>query len=143
MPRVKWSGVKDPVPVPPGWYNVVVQKATDKTTRNGDDMIALQYEIITEGDFKGEKVFDNLVFSGDALPNVKFALEQMGMALEDDVDFDAEELVGRTVAIKTRMGEYQGQKRPEVEFRGYKSIDVEAPEINPDEAPEEIDDVTF
>ena len=143
MPRVKWSGVKDPVPVPPGWYTVVVQKATDKMTKNNDEMISLQFEIIDEGDFKGEKVFTNLVFSGDALPGVKFALEQMGMALEDDVDFDSEELVGRTVKIKTRMGEYQGQKRPEVEFRGYKATDVEAPEINADEVPAEVDDIKF
>lgn len=143
MAKVKWSGVKEPVPVPPGWYTVVVAKAQDKITRNNDDMIAITFEIIDEGEFKGEKVFTNLVFAGDALPGVKRALEAMGVALEDDMDVVAEDLDGRTVKIQTRMGEYQGQKRPEVAFRGYRSTDVEAPAINPDEAPEAIDDITF
>lgn len=144
MPRIKWSGVKDPVPVPPGWYTVVVAKGTDRTTaKNNDDMISLTYEILDEGDYKGEKVFDNLVFTEGALPNVKVALEAMGMELSDDVDFEASDLVGRTLMIRTKMGEYQGQKRPEVEFRGYKATEVAAPEINADEAPEQLDDIGF
>lgn len=143
MAKVKWSGVKDPVPVPPGWYTVVVAKAQDKITKNNDDMIAITFEIIDEGEFKGEKVFTNLVFSGEALPGVKHALEAMGVALEDDVDVEANDLLSRTVKIQTRMGEYQGQKRPEVAFRGYRSTDIEAPEIGVDETPSEIDDVTF
>lgn len=143
MPRVKWSDVKDPAPIKPGWYTVVVQKAQDTTTQKGDEMTKLTYEIIDEGDFKGEKIFDNFVYTEGALPAVKVGLEALGMALTDDMDFEAQDLVGRTMMVNVKMGEYQGQARPEVIFRGYKSTDTEAPEVSIDEAPQEVDEVKF
>lgn len=143
MPRVKWSEVKEPAQVPPGWYTVVVSKARDKQSSKGDEMTAITFEIIDEGDYKGEKVFHNIVYNEGALPNAKVCLEAMGVALSDDADFEASDLEGRTLKIQTRMGEYMGQKRPECTFRGFKSTDAEAPEVNVDETPQAVDDIKF
>ena len=50
--------------LPKGEYNVIVEKYDIRTSKSGNELLALTF-IITDGDFKGKKIYKNFMLSGN------------------------------------------------------------------------------
>jgi hypothetical protein len=106
--------------VPPGKYKAVIESVEYKTSESsGQPMWSVQMAI-TEGEFANRKLFTFLSFSPKALPGTKANIRKINPDLLSS-DFkpkaiaESGELVGTVVCVKTKLEEYQGEKRTRVQ----------------------------
>jgi hypothetical protein len=88
---VDFSDVQDFEPLEAGEYPVLVEKVTyTEATQEGKyDYMAWELQI-TDGEFKGRKLWLNTSFSPKALFKLKEVLENLGL-FEDELDVDYDE----------------------------------------------------
>lgn len=90
--------------VPEGIYEVEILEVADKVTQNGDPMASVKMGI-TEGQFKGQWLFDNIVIPKPESPAFK--------------------IMGRTMHFLHCIGEpYQGRFSTDTDKWGYKKLKV-------------------
>lgn len=102
--------------VEPGTYGIEIIKAVEKTSQNGNPMIALTCEIKLAGGAVGPTVWDNLVFTPKAAWKIDQVLASIGRAIVpgEDCNVEADDLVGMEgVAI---IGEEPGAQNPSQKF---------------------------
>ena len=102
--------------VPPGIYEVEIVKATEKTSQNGNPMIALVGAIKMPNGNDGPQVWDNLVFTAKAAWKIDQFLASTGSAVVpgEDVEIEADDCVGKVgVAV---IGEEPGSQNPQQKF---------------------------
>ena len=115
--------------IPEGTYAVVVNKAELTKSREGNNMIKLEFEV-TEGPHKGAKLFENCSLQPQALFKLKGVMLALGMDIPDgSFDLDINDLVGLNCEVEVGHETYEGKKRARIlEY------------INPEEAEEDEED---
>lgn len=91
MPKIDWDTVETEQsrePVPQGTYLVCLTDVkADKVTKNGDEMWGLEFTI-QEGPHKGRKLWDNMVFSKNAMPRVKYICSELGIETKGSAELE-------------------------------------------------------
>lgn len=151
MPKVQWDNVEDTqtfAPLPEGAYVVEVAEVyPDKTTKNGDEMWRIEFEIL-EGQYRGRKLFDNMVFSQKAMPRVKYVCSKLGIETKGTKELTPADIYRRkcllTTTVEDRIDEQTGivRKQNRIPWNGYAEWqsappNAASPGIAPDESKEE------
>jgi len=129
MPRINFAEVEDMEstsfsPIPDGSYPCRVADVKDgHQTKSGDEMWRLEFEIIS-GDFKGRRLFDNMIFSQKAASRVKLICSRLGIDTSGEVDLQPRLLRGREVWITTYQEQYEGKTQNRIPFDGYESMEA-------------------
>ena len=113
MPSYK-SGTPVPDTVPPGEYEFEVINAVEEVSSGGNPMITMQLRVIPAG----VVVFDRLVFvdkQGNRMRIDSFRASIGENVVEnEDVNVEADDLIGRKGRARLKVGEWEGRKRNEV-----------------------------
>ena len=100
--------------IPEGTYGVVVNGATQKDSRDGNPMIAFEFEV-TEGAHKGAKLYENCSLQPQALFKLKSVLMALGMDIPNKAfDLNPRDLVGLTCEVEVGHEVYEGKKRARI-----------------------------
>ena len=126
--------------IPEGTYAVVVNKAELTKSREGNNMIKMEFEV-TEGPHKGAKLFENCSLQPQALFKLKSVMLALGMNIpEGSFDLDTNDLVGLNCEVEVGHETYEGKKRARIlEYINAEEADEE--EEDSDDSDEEEDDV--
>lgn len=100
--------------IPEGTYEVVVNEVTQKNSRDGNPMIAFEFEV-TEGANKGAKLYENCSLQPQALFKLKSVLLALGMDIPNKAfDLNLRDLVGLTCEVEVGHEVYEGKKRARI-----------------------------
>lgn len=100
--------------IPEGTYEVVVNGANQKDSRDGNPMIAFEFEV-TEGAHKGAKLYENCSLQPQALFKLKSVLMALGMDIPNKAfDLNLRDLVGLTCEVEVGHEVYEGKKRARI-----------------------------
>lgn len=100
--------------IPEGTYKVVVNEATQKDSRDGNPMIAFEFEV-AEGAHKGAKLYENCSLQPQALFKLKSVLLALGMDIPNKAfDLNLRDLVGLTCEVEVGHEVYEGKKRARI-----------------------------
>ena len=126
--------------IPEGTYAVVVNKAELTKSREGNNMIKMEFEV-TEGPHKGAKLFENCSLQPQALFKLKSVMLALGMDIpEGSFDLDTNDLVGLNCEVEVGHETYEGKKRARIlEYINAEEADEE--EEDSDEEEDSEDDV--
>ena len=126
--------------IPEGTYAVVVNKAELTKSREGNNMIKMEFEV-TEGPHKGAKLFENCSLQPQALFKLKSVMLALGMDIPNgSFDLDTNDLVGLNCEVEVGHETYEGKKRARIlEYINAEEADEE--EEDPDEGEDSEDDV--
>lgn len=100
--------------IPEGTYGVVVNEAKTANSREGNPMIAFEFEV-TEGAHKGAKLYENCSLQPQALFKLKSVLLALGMDIPNKAfDLNLRDLVGLTCEVEVGHEVYEGKKRARI-----------------------------
>jgi hypothetical protein len=134
MPKVDFSNVSDeefPL-IPEGKYLCKNEKVTPTKTKDGQfDMWKLKH-VITEGDFKGSVIFDNMTFNPNGLGRIKKLYSALGYDTSISKDCEPSDIEGGVFYVNIKHETYNGVARAKVEFTGYEkainTVEVREPQ---------------
>ena len=117
--------------IPEGTYAVVVNKAELTKSREGNNMIKMEFEV-TEGPHKGAKLFENCSLQPQALFKLKSVMLALGMNIpEGSFDLDTNDLVGLNCEVEVGHETYEGKKRARIlEYINAEESDEEEEDSN-------------
>lgn len=128
MPKVNWNQVEDQdfSPIPEGEYEASIENVEVKETQRGDEMWAVRFNI--EGpNYKGRKVFTNLVFNDGGYGNIKKLYSAIfGTKLPKNCE--TSDIEGEKVIIDVIITEFGGKKYNHISYAGFKSASEETEE---------------
>ena len=97
-----------------GTYNVKIDKVEAKKSQTGNPYLNWETSII-DGEFKGCKLWHVTSLQPQALFNLRNLLVAAGLDVPKSVvKIDLDSVLGRIVAAKVVMEEYQGEQRPKI-----------------------------
>ena len=100
--------------IPEGTYEVVVNEAAQKDSRDGNPMIAFEFEV-SEGTHKGAKLYENCSLQPQALFKLKSVLLALGMDIPNKAfDLNLKDLIGLTCEVEVGHEVYEGKKRARI-----------------------------
>lgn len=100
--------------IPEGTYEVVVNEATQKNSRDGNPMIAFEFEV-QEGPHKGAKLYENCSLQPQALFKLKSVLLALGIDIPNKAfDLNLRDLTGLTCEVEVGHEVYEGKKRARI-----------------------------
>ena len=100
--------------IPEGTYEVVVNEAKTANSREGNPMIAFEFEV-AEGANKGAKLYENCSLQPQALFKLKSVLLALGMDIPNKAfDLNLRDLVGLTCEVEVGHEVYEGKKRARI-----------------------------
>lgn len=151
--RVNWNGIDEAQnfgPAPAGTYLCRVVEAKAATTRYNDDMWKLTLEI-ADGRYKGKQIWDNVVFSQNAMPRAKLICRSFGLPTEGETDIFPEDLRGHEAYVTVEIEDYVNnegvnRQRNSVTFGGYASpedVGTRSVRSEPESASTVDDDIPF
>lgn len=124
--------------IPEGTYEVVVNEATQKDSRDGNPMIAFEFEV-AEGAHKGAKLYENCSLQPQALFKLKSVLLALGMNIPNKAfDLNLRDLVGLTCEVEVGHEVYEGKKRARI--LQYNDPEETQDEEDGDEEEESVED---
>lgn len=124
--------------IPEGTYEVVVNEATQKDSRDGNPMIAFEFEV-AEGAHKGAKLYENCSLQPQALFKLKSVLLALGMDIPNKAfDLNLRDLVGLTCEVEVGHEVYEGKKRARI--LQYNDPEETQDEEDVDEEEESVED---
>lgn len=128
--------------IPEGTYAVVVNKAELTKSREGNNMIKMEFEV-TEGPHKGAKLFENCSLQPQALFKLKSVMLALGMDIpEGSFDLDTNDLVGLNCEVEVGHETYEGKKRARIlEYINAEEADEEEEESDDSEDEDDEDEV--
>ncbi len=138
MPKINFSKVDDVhdfSPIPPGKYLCRLAEIEESSTQHGDEMWKLRFEV-AEGQYVGRYIYDNMVFSDQALKRVKLICSRLGLDTSREIDLTPKLLEGRTCILTVEVEDYEDhegktKKRNTVAFAGYERTSAPAvPPVN-------------
>lgn len=119
--------------IPEGTYEVVVNEATQKDSRDGNPMISFEFEV-SEGTHKGAKLYENCSLQPQALFKLKSVLLALGMDIPNKAfDLNLKDLIGLTCEVEVGHEVYEGKKRARI-------LQYNDPEDTEEEDSDEDDD---
>lgn len=113
MPKIKMTlddyKNNDFSPIPEGEYVAYVYEVEPKRFRTGSEGFSITYNV-GEGEYKGRKIFDNIVLT----PNARWKLAQFWEAMtgEKELEIDTDKLpsfVGRQVIVRVGIDKERDQ----------------------------------
>lgn len=132
--------------IPVGEYRVQIVQSTDAISQSsGKDMIKLELEIL-DGQFKGRKIWQNIVDNQYADQTVYEIYRSCGLQIPKSINSAMfRNLVGK---IKTKIREYNGSQNAEVNYwvkpkSGEVPASAPAPVQSAAPANEDPDDIPF
>jgi hypothetical protein len=98
--------------VEPGEYTVEVVNAEETVSQKGSDMIELKLRVQPSG----ATMFDHLVFMESAFWKIDSFRAATGESVtpDEEVDINADDLIGRTGRARLTVEEFNGRKRNKV-----------------------------
>ena len=128
--------------IPEGTYAVVVNKAELTKSREGNNMIKMEFEV-TEGPHKGAKLFENCSLQPQALFKLKSVMLALGMNIpEGSFDLDTNDLVGLNCEVEVGHETYEGKKRARIlEYINAEETDEEEEDSDDSEDEDDGDEV--
>ena len=137
MPKIDFSTVEDVqdfTPLPKGKYRCQLVEVEEATTQSGYEMWKIRFEV-TEGEFNGRFIFDNLFFSDKGLKRTKLLCNRLGLDVSGELDLTPDKIKGLACYVEVDVEEYEdsnGQTKPRnvVPFAGFHRV-------------EEVDDLPF
>lgn len=112
--NVDLSGVESMKTLPEGTYEVVLNSAENKDSKKGSPMISMEFEV-SEGSYKGAKLYENCSLQPQALFKLKSVLEALGFDIPNKAfDLDLNELIGLTCEVEVGHEVYEGKKRARI-----------------------------
>lgn len=124
--------------IPEGTYEVVVNEAIQKDSRDGNPMIAFEFEV-AEGAHKGAKLYENCSLQPQALFKLKSVLLALGMDIPNKAfDLNLRDLVGLTCEVEVGHEVYEGKKRARI--LQYNDPEETQDEEDGDEEEESVED---
>ena len=100
--------------IPEGRYPLVVDSATQKSSREGNPMIAFEFSV-AEGKYQGSKLYENCSLQPQALFKLKSVLIALGMDIPNKAfDLDLKDLIGLTCEAEIGHETYEGKKRARI-----------------------------
>jgi hypothetical protein len=111
MPSYKQSQPESFGAWPAGEYTLEVVDAAEKVSQNGNDMIVLKCKVVEDGEVKGGKITDHLVFTPKAFFKVDEARAALGFKVipDEEVDVEADDFIGKRG--KAILGIQEGDDR--------------------------------
>lgn len=102
--------------IPKGNYHLLIEEATEDTSKAGNDMAVLVLTIM-EGDHEGRKFWDRIVAPGQGV-DIVWKWKQLYVALGDDVteglNIDILDLQGRDLWGRVGHENYDGEKQAKI-----------------------------
>ena len=128
--------------IPEGTYAVVVNKAELTKSREGNNMIKMEFEV-TEGPHKGAKLFENCSLQPQALFKLKSVMLALGMDIPNgSFDLDTNDLVGLNCEVEVGHETYEGKKRARIlEYINAEESDEEEEDSDDSEDEDDGDEV--
>ena len=128
--------------IPEGTYAVVVNKAELTKSREGNNMIKMEFEV-TEGPHKGAKLFENCSLQPQALFKLKSVMLALVMSIPDgSFDLDTNDLVGLNCEVEVGHETYEGKKRARIlEYINAEEADEEEEDSDDSEEEDDEDEV--
>jgi len=110
---------------PPGWYNVMIDASEMLPTKNGDGAyLKLQFDIL-DGQYKGQKFFDQLTLKHPNPQTVEIAYKKLS-SIAHAVGIlqvqDSQQLHGRPLKVKVKKKPADGQYDESNDITSYKNI---------------------
>lgn len=100
--------------IPEGTYEVVVNEATQKNSRDGNPMISFEFEV-QDGPHKGTKLYENCSLQPQALFKLKSVLLALGIDIPNKAfDLNLRDLIGLTCEVEVGHEVYEGKKRARI-----------------------------
>lgn len=127
--------------IPEGTYTLVVDSATQKSSREGNPMIAFEFSV-AEGKYQGSKLYENCSLQPQALFKLKSVLIALGMDIPNKAfDLDLKDLIGLTCEAEIGHETYEGKKRARILEYIDPNDDEDGDEDDSDEEDEEDTDL--
>lgn len=127
--------------IPEGSYTVVVNGVSQKDSREGNPMLAFEFEV-SEGPYQGAKLYENCSLQPQALFKLKTVLLALGMDIPDKAfDLNLRDLVGLTCEVEVGHETYDGKKRARiVEYSNSEESNEEEDEQDEEEDSEDLEE---
>ena len=125
MPRVNWNDVEERTfeLIPEDEYKVKVEAVEIKETKNKDEMWKVKLNI-EEGDYKGQKIFTNLIFNDGGYRNIK-KLYSVIFGTKLPKNCETTDIIDEIFIVDVVHAEYNGKTYANVAYAGFKSLDEE------------------
>ena len=132
MPDIDFSQIDDVPdfsPLPDGKYRCKLVEVEETSTQNGDEMWRLTLEV-EAGEFRGRRIFDNMVFSKAAEQRVKLICRGLALNVAGKLTLTPGVVEGRSCYVTVTTESYEDGKGKErtrnaVLFAGYEPIEKE------------------
>lgn len=130
MPEIDFPNIEDheeyPI-LPDGTYLCCLTKIDDtRKTNNGNEMWGLTFTVLEDGEYIGQKIFDNMPFSQAALKRVKLICSALGLPTDKAMDIKPDSILEKKVFIDTTIEifEHNGKMRKKnvIPFAGYHRV---------------------
>lgn len=124
---VDFSDTESSAVIDEGDYLVEVEEVEKKTSDNsGSDYLSLTLKV-SEGPFKGKKLYHNCSLQPQALFNLRGVLEALGFEVpQGTMDLDTADMIGESCGVSVAHEQYQGKtKARPVEFFPAEDLDGE------------------
>lgn len=117
MPEMNFDDIKEQELVPAGMYLAQVAGSEEKTSKAGNTMFSVRWQIIVDSDGNEDHanrvIFDNFVFAFESespvpLRRVKSGLNALGWEKNFSGDVEAEELIGKVALIGVGQRQSEG-----------------------------------
>ena len=127
--------------IPEGTYSLVVNQVEQKTSREGNPMIAFEFEV-SEGPHKGAKLFENCSLQPQALFKLKSVLMALGMEIPNKAfDLNLKDLIGLECEVEVGHETYEGKKRARIlEYINPEESESSEEEDEEEEESEDLED---
>lgn len=125
MPKINWNDVEERTfeLVPEGKYVVSIESVEVKETANKDEMWKLKLNI-EEGDYKGQKLFTNLVFNEGGYGNIKKLYSTIfGTKLPKNCE--TTDILDEKVCVDVVHNDYNGKTYANIAYAGFSAVDIE------------------
>lgn len=97
--------------LPEGTYEVTVNEAKKGKSKNDQPKVSFEFEV-TEGKFKGNKLFEECSLQKQALFKLKNVLTALGLEIPNKAfDLNLKELIGLTCFVEVGHEVYEGKKK--------------------------------
>ena len=81
-------------PLPAGDYKLEIEKVEEKTSKAGNPMLNVTFNVVDHEEYEGRKVFDLYVLTEKALWKLKDLFIAIGKDVDGIIEFDPQDLVG-------------------------------------------------
>ena len=140
--KVDLTGVETRKNLPEGQYMVTLNSASvEKSQNSGNDYIKFEFEV-SEGKFRGAKLYHNSSLQPQALFNLKAVLAALGFSIPNKAfELELEDLIGLTCIVEVTHEVYQGENRARItEFINADDEDDDEDDEDDDEDDEDYDE---